>query len=131
MLNLNGNNTVEKKRSTGKPPSSRTQLTPNLSLALWESIDKNGDVYWAWDIDRVNPADEHKPFKTKRLEDLFEVIDLVGFASSAFANSTTVAPDLRTRLGMLANNVSRFNESVNREHLEPKLPANNLFSSVA
>ena len=128
MVNLTGTNGVEKKQAN--QPSERTRLTENLVATLWSSVDSRGEPRFYWDMDRFNPKNPDRPFATKRVSDLEETVEFVSVLASAFANSSSISPSLRDRLGRLGTGLAEFIASMKQPAGGVESPANSLFGGV-
>jgi hypothetical protein len=90
-----------RKVSRQSQPSRRVAYTRNLQAAIWLRENEAGErsIYWA--MDRINPEDETRPFRSLRVQDLFQVPEFVSRLASAIAD-TEVERDLRRRLAELS-----------------------------
>ena len=74
------------------------QVSENVQLNIWASIDREGRTQYSRDIRRVNPKDDTKPFRTFWPQHLLEVPEALVTASQSLAAAENVNPELRQRL---------------------------------
>jgi hypothetical protein len=99
--------TWKKKKSAR--PSRRIAFTESLQAAIWVRENEAGERSLHWAIDRINPDDETRPFRSLRIQDLFQVPEFVGRLASAISE-TEVPRDLRRRLAELSLAMAQANE---------------------
>jgi hypothetical protein len=90
-------------------PTRRIRCTEHLQAAIFVRENEAGDKSLYWGMDRVNPEDENRPFRSLRVQDLFQVPEFVSRLALEISE-TEVPQDLRRRLAELSLAMAQANE---------------------
>lgn len=107
-------NTRKKSHVAARQPDHTAQLTPSLSVSVWQSHDsETGKIRMHWDVSRINSADPSKSFKTLRVESLLEFPNFLAKVAQGFAQTEAVGPQLRSELLQFAKDMGLLTERRN------------------
>lgn len=94
----------------GRQPDETQQLTKSLSASFWRA-DTDGGTRFHWDIARI--GENGRTFKTKRVEDVLELVQFGCRLAEILANSSAVESGLRKRLAAMSVALSEVIEVLN------------------
>jgi len=101
----------KKSHVAGRHPDHTAQITPSLSVSVWQSHDsETGKVRMHWDVSRINSEDPSKSFKTLRVESLLEFPAFLAKVALGFAQTEAVGPKLRSDLLQFAKDMELLAE---------------------
>ena len=103
--------TEESQNGRNRRPAYSRQVTDNVQVAIWTGTDKEGRPRYSWGLGKVNPANDAKPYKTFRPEELLEIPKAITTLSNAFADAEELDQELRLRLATFAVAMSKIETS--------------------
>jgi hypothetical protein len=100
----------EKSPRGRREPTESGRLCKNVLGSVWVGSDAQGRTNYHWALNRVNPNDDTKPYRTFRAENLPEVIQACAVLCSAFSRSEHISRELRDELAELSALLEKVEE---------------------
>lgn len=99
------------------PPQERIRLTDNLSVPIWLRRDPDGKQHLYWSLDRVNEANESRPFRLLRPSDVLELPEFTRQLCEVLADLRGLPLALRKELARVSAAMAQVNELSRRSHI--------------
>ncbi len=94
-----------RRKRSDNPPEMKA-LTENLVAQVWHSVRRDGSFALHWNVVRKNPDDATRPFRTLRVESLFEAPLFLAKLALALSKVEGLAKDVRSELEVFSRHLT-------------------------